>query len=128
MAKARGLHTLYRLNATVLLTHQMDAAYWQEWTLFGLPGGIQCYLLLNLPLVWLVLYGDQALTRGRPAGRVMSGVLAASGLFAAGFHGAWLLAGDPGFRLPLSLALLAATVLLSPLQAARLWASRARPA
>lgn len=125
---ARVLQTLYRLNATVLLTHQMDAAYWQEWTLFGLPGGVQFYLLLNLPLVWLVLYGDQALARGRPAGQVMSGVLAAGGLFAAGFHAAHLWAGDPGFRLPVSLGLLAATALLSVLQAALLWRTRGRPA
>lgn len=124
----RALVVLYGLNASVLLVHQMDAAYWQEWTLFGLPGGLQFYLLLNLPLVGLVLYGGQALALGWSAGRVMSGVLAASGLFAVGFHAAHLLAGDPGFRLPVSLGLLAATALLSPLQAALLWATRARPA
>ena len=27
--------------------HQVDAAYWREWSMFYLPGGIQGYLLLK---------------------------------------------------------------------------------
>jgi hypothetical protein len=45
MMKSRVLETLFFANAVVLLTHQIDAAFWHEWVLFGLPGGIQffCY-------------------------------------------------------------------------------------
>lgn len=104
---------LYLLNATVLLTHQVDAAYWHEWELFGLPGGVQLFLLLNLPIVALVLYGQRALALQRPSGAVISWLLVASGLLAAGLHSLFLLGGDSGFSLPVSLGLLIATLVLS---------------
>jgi hypothetical protein len=114
----RRMHEwLYLTNATVLLVHQMDAAYWHEWTLFGLPGGIQFYLLLNLPIVLPILYGVRALALGHRAGLVMSWVLVAAGLFAAGFHAFHLLSGDAAFTLPVSIGLLVATGVLSIAQA-----------
>lgn len=42
---------LYILTITLLVAHQIDSAYWHEWNLFGIPGGIQVFVLLNLPLV-----------------------------------------------------------------------------
>jgi hypothetical protein len=109
---------LYLLNAAVLLTHQIDAAFWHEWELFHIPGGSQLNLLLNLPLIVLVLFGLVALAQGRPAARFLYGLLAATGLFTAGIHSYFLLHGDTGFRLPVSLGLLAATLLLSLAQIA----------
>ena len=38
--------TLFLLNATVLITHQIDAAFWHEWELFHIPGGNQVNLLV----------------------------------------------------------------------------------
>jgi hypothetical protein len=104
-------------SAIVLLAHQIDAAFWHEWVLFGLPGGIQFFLLLNLPIIALVLYGQRCLALGRPSGKAFSWALAASGLFAAVFHGFHLLRGDEAFRLPFSLVLLVATFVLSLAQA-----------
>jgi hypothetical protein len=117
MMKSRVLETLFFANAIVLLAHQIDAAFWHEWVLFGLPGGIQFFLLLNLPIIALVLYGQRCLALGRPSGKAFSWALAASGLFAAVFHGFHLLRGDEAFRLPFSLALLVATFVLSLAQA-----------
>ena len=115
--KSRVLETLFFANAIVLLAHQIDAAFWHEWVLFGLPGGIQFFLLLNLPIIALVIYGQRSLALGRPSGKAVSWALAASGLFAAVFHGFYLLRGDEAFRLPFSLALLVATFVLSLAQA-----------
>lgn len=115
--KSRVLETLFSANAIVLLAHQIDAAFWHEWVLFGLPGGIQFFLLLNLPIIALVLYGQRSLALSRPSGKVVSWALAASGLFAAVFHGFHLLRGDEAFRLPFSLTLLVATFVLSVAQA-----------
>ena len=110
-----SLHrSVYLANATVLLAHQVDAAYWQEWRLFGLPGGVQLFVLLNLPILLAVLVGAERL--GSPVGHRISGLLAASGVFAAVFHGGHLVAGDEAFRTPVSLLLLALTAVLSPLQ------------
>jgi hypothetical protein len=108
--------SVYLANATVLLAHQVDAAYWQEWRLFGLPGGVQLFVLLNLPILLAVLVGAERL--GSPVGHRISCLLAASGVFAAVFHGGHLVAGDEAFRTPVSLGLLALTAVLSPLQLA----------
>jgi len=113
---------LYLANATVLLGHQIDAAHWQEWTLFGLPGGIELFVVLNLPIVAVLLLGTARLED--VVGRRISAGVAASGVFAAVFHGLHLAAGDEAFRTPVSVALLVATAVLSPLQAACLWSLR----
>lgn len=118
----------YLLNAAVLITHEIDSAYWHEWTLFGLPGGIQVFLGLNLALalalVLVILYGLQALVRGSFSGLVLSWALVAGGLFAAIVHLYFLLQGDAAFRLPVSLALLVATFVFSLVQAATLFGAR----
>lgn len=116
--KLRQVHDwLYLVNATVLVMHQIDAAYWHEWRLFSLPGGIQLFVLLNLPIVLPILYGVRALALGQTAGLVISWVLIAGGLFAAGFHAFHLVGGDAAFTLPVSIGLLIATGILSLAQA-----------
>ena len=115
---------LYLLNAAVLITHEIDSAFWNEWELFGIPGGIQVFLALNLLLVMAILYGHQALALGRAAGFMLSWVLAAGGLFAFIIHGYFLLQGSEAFMAPASLALLVATLVLSLAQAAALLQAR----
>lgn len=115
---ARQSHeALYLANATVLLTHQVDAAYWHEWELFGMPGGVELFLLLNLPIVLLVLLGARAVALGRASGAVLSWVLVASGFVAVGLHAVFLSRGHEAFGTPVSLGLLAATLVLSTAQA-----------
>jgi len=117
MATKTILSWLYLINAAILITHQIDAAYWHEWDLFGMPGGIQLNLLLNIPLIMLILFGQQCLTQDRTAGIVFSWLLVAGGVIAVSIHSYFLLQGDEAFRLPVSLGLLAATFLLSLAQA-----------
>jgi hypothetical protein len=45
------LNKIIVLNLTLLITHQIDAAYWHEWEMFALPGGIG--ILLRVDLSWL---------------------------------------------------------------------------
>jgi len=123
-----GRDGLYLANATVLITHQIDAAFWHEWELFGLPGGAPLFVLTNLPMMFAILWGAQALALGRIGGIVMSWALVGSGAVAIGLHGWFLLRGHDAFRAPVSLGLLAATGVISALQAAALLRSRtARP-
>ena len=119
-----GRDGLYLANATVLITHQIDAAFWHEWDLFGLPGGAPLFVLTNLPIVFAVLWGAQALAHGRVGGIVMSWALVASGAIAIGLHGVFLASGHVAFRAPVSLGLLAATGVLSLAQASVLLLSR----
>ncbi|MFC7046329.1 DUF6713 family protein [Halobacteriaceae archaeon GCM10025711] len=109
--------TLYLLNAALLFTHEIDSAFWEEWTLFGLPGGIQLFLVLNFVLLLAFLYGYGLLVAGRRTGDWFALLLAGAGLFAVVAHGFFLATGHPEFRLPVSLALLAATAVVSPVQA-----------
>jgi hypothetical protein len=114
------LRRLYLANAAVLLVHQMDAAYWHEWVLFRMPGGLALYLALNVPIALAMLAGYGAVTAGRTSAVAYAWVVAGGGLFAAGFHAWHLAGGDPAFRAPASLALLVDTALLSLAQAALL--------
>lgn len=115
------LSWLYLVNATILITHQIDAAYWHEWDLFGMPGGIQLNLLLNIPLVMLVIFGQKCITQGSPTGLIFSWLLVVGGLIAVSIHSYFLWQGDDAFRLPVSLGLLATTFILSLAQAMALF-------
>jgi hypothetical protein len=49
------LKRLYLINTALLSTHEVDSAYWREWDLFHLPGGLPGFLLLHISLFLLVL-------------------------------------------------------------------------
>ncbi len=48
---------LYLINGVLLIDHEIDSAYWREWELFRLPGGISGFLVLHVPLLFVVLWG-----------------------------------------------------------------------
>jgi hypothetical protein len=121
----RARDALYLANASVLLTHQIDAAYWHEWELFGVPGGAPLFVVTNVPMVFLVVWGAHALALDRTAGIVMSWALMATGFIAFGLHALFLARGYPAFDAPVSLGLLGATLVISIVQAVAL-ATRSR--
>ncbi len=103
----------YVLTATLLVAHQIDSAYWEEWRLFGIGGGIQGFVLLNVPLVLLFLYGLLQVAGGRRGGAWFGVALSAVGVGAFAIH-AWLLyRGHTEFRVPVSLAVLGGAFLSS---------------
>ena len=104
------------VNAALLAIHEIDSACWQEWTMFRLPGGIQIFLVLNLALLFIVFYGFDQVIRRRRGHRYFSYLLAGSGIFAFSAHAAFLLAGYAQFRRPVSIGLLAATLVVSAMQ------------
>ena len=54
---SKVLFWLYLANAILLIIHEIDSAFWKEWELFKLPGGINGFLILHFPLLFLILYG-----------------------------------------------------------------------
>ena len=104
---------LYFANAVVLITHEIDSAYWHEWNLLGLPGGIQLFLILHIPLVGAVLLGYRTVISWATGAEAWCYALASVGILAFLLHGTFLLMGTPEFRSPVSLALLGATLVLS---------------
>jgi uncharacterized protein DUF6713 len=111
------LFWLYLTNAAILICHEIDSAYWREWELFNLPGGAGFFVLLHLPLMFVVLYGLVLVREGATAGLVISTLLAASGIFAFTAHMFFIARGHHQFQTPISLFILLATLLMSLAQA-----------
>jgi hypothetical protein len=91
---------VYAVNLSLLITHEIDSAYWQEWNLFGVPGGIQLFLILNLILILLALYGYSSLLRNQWSGYVISVLVCLAGIFAFSIHLYFIILGHPEFTLP----------------------------
>jgi hypothetical protein len=105
------------LNVTVLITHQIDAAYWHEWEMFRIPGGNQVNLLLNLPIVVFVLHAYARVDRGGTDADAWTIVVASLGALTVMLHAAFFAAGHHESVQPVSIALLVATAVLSTAQA-----------
>jgi hypothetical protein len=109
---------LYMANAVLLTVHEIDSAFWHEWALLGLPGGIQLFLLLHVPLLAVVLWGFRQVVSWSRGAKGFSYVLAALGILAFVVHATLWATGSPGFRLPVSRAVLWATLAVSLAQIA----------
>lgn len=107
------LFWLYLTNAVLLINHEIDSAYWKEWHLFRLPGGLGGFLLLHFPILFLVLYGLTAVARRQPSGPWFSLLLCGGGLFAFGIHTYFLKKGHTEFDHPVSRFILRATLIVS---------------
>jgi len=116
LAGFSSLFWLYLFNAVLLIVHEIDSAYWQEWKLFHLPGGQAGFLILHLPLLSLVLYGLALVERGIFMGLVLSMALGIAGIFAFSIHTIFILRGHAEFKNPLSLGILLGTLVLSVIQ------------
>lgn len=109
----RVLLWIYLLNAALLIDHEIDSAYWEEWHLFKLPGGISFFVALHLPLLAIVLYGLVLIERMATGGLIISLTLALSGLFAFTIHRIFIRQGHDEFTIPASQFLLWATLIVS---------------
>ena len=107
------LFWLYQANAVTLIVHEIDSAYWKEWELFRLPGGVTVFLLLHFPLLFLVLYGLELVDRGALAGLILSLLLSLAGIFAFSTHTYFIRRGREEFTTPISLSILWGALLLS---------------
>jgi len=104
---------IYLTNAVLLINHEIDSAYWKEWELFRLPGGIAGFLLLHFPLLFIVLYGLILIERQSFLGLIFSFVLCFGGIFAFIIHTYFLKQGRREFNKPISKLILLLTLLVS---------------
>ena len=109
-------NNLYILNFALLFTHEIDSAFWKEWELFHLPGGIQGFLIANFILLLIALYGFRKLLEEKNSGHIFSLLLAGGGIFAFIIHSYFILTGHGEFTLPVSLGLLFSTLIVSVVQ------------
>ena len=107
---------LYLLNFALLFTHEIDSAFWKEWELFMIPGGVQVFLILNFLLLLIALFGFKELLEGSKIGRMFPILLAIIGIFAFFIHSYFIIMGHPEFTLPMSLAILISILIVSVAQ------------
>jgi len=113
---AEVLVWVYLINAMLLINHEIDSAYWKEWDLFGLPGGITGFLIVHFPLLFLILYGLVLVYQRATAGLILSLVLSLGGLFAFTIHTYFIKRGRDEFKAPISLVILIAALIVSLFQ------------
>ena len=110
------LFWLYLMNAILLINHEIDSAYWKEWDLFKLPGGISGFLIIHFPLLFLILYGLVLVYQGAFSGLIISLLLSLSGIFAFSIHLFFIKKGRDEFKNTVSLFILVATLVVSIVQ------------
>ncbi len=114
----KALFWLYLTNAILLIIHEIDSAFWKEWELFKLPGGISGFLILHFPLLFLILYGLVLVAEQSFLGLIASLILSAGGIFAFCIHTAFIRKGRHEFNTPISRFILALMLGVSTIQAA----------
>lgn len=112
------LFWLYLTNAILLIIHEIDSAFWKEWELFKLPGGISGFLIMHFPLLFIILYGLVLVAEQSFLGLIVSLILSAGGIFAFCIHTAFIRKGRHEFNTPISRFILALMLGVSTVQAA----------
>ena len=111
--RTRSPTRLYIANLALLTTHQADAAYWHEWDVFGVPGGISFFLAFNLVAVALVAAGLVRVAEGAPSARRAAVLCAALGLVTVALHAVFLWLDRTAFWTPSSIGVLLGVFVLS---------------
>lgn len=112
------LFWIYLVNAVLLINHEIDSAYWKEWELFKIPGGMNMFLIIHFPLLFIILYGLILVFQHSLAGLIFSLILSFGGLFAFTVHMYFIKKGRNEFRVPISLFILFSTLIVSIVQLA----------
>jgi len=100
------LDKLYLVNLTLIITHEIDAAFWHEWEMFSLPGGIQFFNFINFLLILILVYGFAAVVKKKKSGFAYSIVMSLIGMIAFIIHSVYIFIGYQQFTLPVSLIIL----------------------
>ncbi|KRG61827.1 membrane protein [Stenotrophomonas humi] len=98
----------YTATLLSLIIHQIDAAYWHEWDMFRVPGGIQGFLVFNAVAVGLLLYGYRQVVLGTRHASRYALLCGGIGVLTALLHAGFAATGHQQFNLPLSIATIAA--------------------
>lgn len=112
----RSATTLYVGNLALLTTHQADAAYWHEWDLFGVPGGLSFFLAFNIGAVLVLAAGLVRVAQGAGSARRSAVFCAGVGLFTVALHAVFLWLDRTAFWTPSSIGVLLGVLVLSSAQ------------
>jgi hypothetical protein len=97
----------------LLIFHQIDAAYWKEWEMFYLPGGVQGFLLFNIVLIPIVLRGYRSVIAHEQKASHYSYFCAGLGITTFIIHVVFIVLDYEQFTLPLSLFIIISCLISS---------------
>jgi Kef-type K+ transport system membrane component KefB len=97
---------LYLINFSFLITHEIDSAFWHEWEMFQLPGGIQFFNIINFLLILFFMFGISEVVKKTKRGFVYAIVLSIVGVTTFFIHSIFILMGYEQFLLPVSIVIL----------------------
>jgi hypothetical protein len=100
----RRVELLYIVTLALATVHVVDSAYWQEWEVLGLPGGIQFFLVQSLVLAVPFFVGVSKLAKGARSGPLFGIALSAAGVAGFVIHAILWVRGAPEFRTVASVA------------------------
>lgn len=110
------LNKIMILNLALVITHQIDAAYWHEWEMFGIPGGIKVFNLMNVVILIILLACAISVIEKRKHGFACSLMIAFVCALVLPIHSGFALAGFDQFNLPVSIALIILTFIGAAMQ------------
>ncbi|MDH3976296.1 MAG: hypothetical protein OEV42_18680 [Deltaproteobacteria bacterium] len=96
----------YLITMSLLIFHQIDAAYWKEWEMFHLPGGVQGYLVFNIIAIPVLLNGYKHAINKTESAKIYSYLCGSLGLLTFLIHAAFTAFGARQFDLPLSILII----------------------
>jgi hypothetical protein len=100
------LEQSYLMTMSLLVLHQIDAAYWKEWEMFYLPGGIQVFLLFNILIIPVIFIGYKNIIIKSSTATTYSYLCGGLGIITFLIHLGFSLFGATQFHLPLSVAII----------------------
>ena len=104
---------LYFSNAIFLIIHEIESAYWKEWELFKMKGGVTFFLILHFPILAAIFYGLLELHYSSLIGLIFSIVICLGGIFAFSIHTYFIRKGHDEFKLPISKTILISLLAIS---------------
>ncbi len=75
----KAIIVLYILNAMLLILHEIESGYEKEWEIFRLPIKITGFLIIHIPILFLIFYGLLELEKQTKLGFILSMIIGFGG-------------------------------------------------
>lgn len=106
MKNKKLLKIFYIIVFTLLLVHEIDSAYWREWEMFSLPGGVQLFNLIHIFLIPILIFGFAEVIKETVKGIIFSTMVGLIGILTFTIHTTFLIIGYNQFKNPVSISII----------------------
>jgi len=106
MKRTNKLKVLYIVVFTLLIVHEIDSAFWKEWELFHIPGGIQVFNVIHIVVLPIFIIGYGVLIDNVDKGIKYSFLLSILGILAFIIHSIFMSIGFDQFKIPVSILII----------------------